>query len=90
MKTDVQIAQEAKMKPIRKVTDYLGFPEKAIELYGNYKAKLNIHGIPPPWCPSAHWAGPGRAKKPPATTTCICPAACSSRAMTSSSSGWRA
>ena len=45
MKTDVQIAQEAKMKPIREVGDYLGFPEEAIELYGNYKAKLNIHEL---------------------------------------------
>ena len=45
MKTDVQIAQEAKMKPIREVADYLGFPEEAIELYGNYKAKLNIHEL---------------------------------------------
>ncbi|MCI5997556.1 MAG: formate--tetrahydrofolate ligase [Peptoniphilaceae bacterium] len=45
MKTDVQIAQEATMKPIREVADYLGFPEEAIELYGNYKAKLNIHEL---------------------------------------------
>ncbi|MFP5493389.1 formate--tetrahydrofolate ligase [Parvimonas sp. G1641] len=45
MKTDVQIAQEAKMKPIREVADYLGFPEEAIELYGNYKAKINIHEL---------------------------------------------
>ena len=45
MKTDVQIAQEAKMKPIREVAYYLGFPEEAIELYGNYKAKLNIHEL---------------------------------------------
>ena len=45
MKTDVQIAQEAKMKPIKEVADYLGFPEEAIELYGNYKAKLNIHEL---------------------------------------------
>lgn len=45
MKTDVQIAQEAKMKPIKEVCDYLGFPEDAIELYGNYKAKINIHNL---------------------------------------------
>ena len=45
MKTDVQIAQEAKMKPIREVADYLGFPEEAIDLYWNYKAKLNIHEL---------------------------------------------
>lgn len=45
MKTDVQIAQEAKMKPIKEVADYLGFPEEALELYGNYKAKLNIHEL---------------------------------------------
>ena len=28
MKTDVQIAQEAKMKLIKEVADYLGFPEE--------------------------------------------------------------
>ena len=45
MKTDVQIAQEAQMKQIKEVADYLGFPEEALELYGNYKAKLNIHEL---------------------------------------------
>lgn len=45
MKTDVQIAQEATMKPIKEVCDYLGFPEESIELYGNYKAKINIHQL---------------------------------------------
>lgn len=45
MKTDVQIAQEAKMKPIIEVADYLGFPKESIELYGNYKAKINIHEL---------------------------------------------
>lgn len=42
MKTDVQIAQETKKKKIIEIANYLGFPEEALELYGNYKAKINI------------------------------------------------
>ena len=42
MKTDVQIAQEAKMEPIVEVGKRLGLEEKDLYLYGNYKAKLDL------------------------------------------------
>lgn len=40
MKTDIEIAQEATMKPIVKVAEGLGMSEDDLELYGKYKAKL--------------------------------------------------
>jgi len=42
MKTDVQIAQEAKMLPITEVANYLGIKEDELELYGKYKAKVSL------------------------------------------------
>lgn len=42
MKTDVQIAQEAKMKPIVEVANYLGIQDEELELYGKYKAKVSL------------------------------------------------
>ena len=42
MKTDVQIAQEAKMLPITEVAKNLGIQEEEIELYGRYKAKVSL------------------------------------------------
>ncbi len=41
MKTDIQIAQEAEMLPIRDVAAQLGIAEDDLELYGKYKAKLS-------------------------------------------------
>ncbi len=41
MKTDIQIAQEATLKPIREVAGLLGICEDDLELYGKYKAKLS-------------------------------------------------
>ena len=41
MKTDIQIAQEAKMLPIKEVAANIGVTEDDIELYGKYKAKLS-------------------------------------------------
>ena len=41
MKTDIQIAQEAKMLPIREVVEPFGITEDDLELYGKYKAKLS-------------------------------------------------
>lgn len=41
MKTDIQIAQEAKMKPIQEVAKLLDIREDELELYGKYKAKLS-------------------------------------------------
>ncbi len=40
MKTDIQIAQEAKMMPIKDVAAVYGIREDDLELYGKYKAKL--------------------------------------------------
>ena len=41
MKTDIQIAQEAKMLPIKEVAASIGIMEDDLELYGKYKAKLS-------------------------------------------------
>lgn len=41
MKTDIEIAQEAKMLPIKEVAAFYGIDEDEIELYGKYKAKLS-------------------------------------------------
>ena len=40
MKTDIQIAQEATMLPIREVAAAYGIGEDDLELYGKYKAKI--------------------------------------------------
>ncbi|HBI55648.1 MAG TPA: formate--tetrahydrofolate ligase, partial [Firmicutes bacterium] len=42
MKTDIQIAQEAKMKPIVEIAKGIGLQEDEIELYGQYKAKASL------------------------------------------------
>lgn len=42
MKTDVQIAQEAKMKPISRVAEQLGIDEEFLIHYGKYKAKVSL------------------------------------------------
>lgn len=40
MKTDIQIAQEAKLMPITDVAEKLDIPADDLELYGKYKAKI--------------------------------------------------
>ncbi len=42
MKSDVEIAQEAVIKPIREIAENLGISEDELELYGKYKAKLAV------------------------------------------------
>ena len=42
MKTDVEIAQEAVIEPIRDIAAKLGLSEDEIELYGKYKAKIAL------------------------------------------------
>ncbi len=42
MKTDVQIAQEAIMKPITEVAQNLDITDDELELYGKYKAKISL------------------------------------------------
>ena len=41
MKSDIEIAQEARMLPIKEVAAKLGIKEDDIELYGRYKCKLS-------------------------------------------------
>ena len=41
MKTDIEIAKEAVMKPISEVAEKLGITTDELELYGKYKAKLS-------------------------------------------------
>ena len=42
MKSDIEIAQEAKMRPITDVAATLGLTDDDIELYGKYKAKVAL------------------------------------------------
>ena len=41
MKSDIEIAQDAELKPIKEVAASLGLSEDDLELYGKYKAKLS-------------------------------------------------
>ena len=46
MKTDIEIAQEAKMLDIRKVAAKAGITnEDDLELYGKYKAKISDEAV---------------------------------------------
>jgi formate--tetrahydrofolate ligase len=41
MKSDLQIAQEAKLKPITEIAESIGIGEDELDLYGKYKAKVS-------------------------------------------------
>ena len=43
IKSDIQIAQETEMLDIRQIAESAGLDEKYIELYGNYKAKVDYN-----------------------------------------------
>jgi len=45
MKTDIEIAQSAKLRPIREIAEALGLGEDDIEYYGRYKAKVHLSAI---------------------------------------------
>lgn len=45
VKTDIEIAQEAELKPISEVAAQLGLEEKDWEPYGRYKAKVSVHTL---------------------------------------------
>ena len=45
MLTDVQIAQSAKMQPIKEIAAQVGLVEDDLELYGKYKAKISLEAI---------------------------------------------
>ena len=47
MKTDIQIAQEAAMLPITEVAEKAGIEKEDLELYGKYKAKIDIKKVKP-------------------------------------------
>jgi len=42
MKSDVEIAQEAVIRPIREIAEKLNISEDELELYGKYKAKVSL------------------------------------------------
>lgn len=42
-KTDIEIAQSTEMIPIEKVAESIGIEKKSLELYGNYKAKVDYN-----------------------------------------------
>lgn len=42
MKTDIQIAQQAKMEPIIRIAEKLNLSQDDIELYGKYKCKISL------------------------------------------------
>ncbi len=42
MKTDIEIAQSVEMQHITKIADAAGIDSQDIELYGNYKAKIDL------------------------------------------------
>lgn len=45
MKSDIEIAQEIKMRPITEIAKILGLPEEEIIPYGRYKAKIPLKFI---------------------------------------------
>ncbi len=47
MLSDIEIAESCKMRPIREIAAKLGIKDEALELYGNYKAKINLPEVKP-------------------------------------------
>ena len=45
MATDIEIARQAKMKPIGEIATRLGIPDEALEPYGRTKAKIAMDWI---------------------------------------------
>jgi formate--tetrahydrofolate ligase len=42
MKTDIEIAREADIRPIEAIASKIGVDEKYLEKYGKFKAKVNL------------------------------------------------
>lgn len=42
MLSDIEIASNCKLKPIKEISDKLNIPEDCLELYGKYKAKVDL------------------------------------------------
>lgn len=47
MLSDIQIAESCKMKDVREIAQKLGLNEDDLELYGKYKAKINLEKVNP-------------------------------------------
>jgi formate--tetrahydrofolate ligase len=45
MKHDIEIAQEANIRPIGEIAAELGIPQDELEMYGRFKAKIPLHFI---------------------------------------------
>ena len=45
MKTDIEIAQSAKLEKINTIAEKLSIPQEALEPYGHYKAKISMDFI---------------------------------------------
>ena len=45
MLTDIEIAQSVEMKPITEIAEKASIPVEALELYGKYKAKIDLNEI---------------------------------------------
>ncbi len=62
MKSDIEIAQEAHMKPIAEIAASLGLADEDVIPYGRYKAKIKPPPHPQGW--QAGQAGPGHGHQP--------------------------
>ena len=47
MLSDIEIAESAKLEDIRRIAEKLGLGEEELELYGKYKAKINLKDLQP-------------------------------------------
>ncbi|UCD30645.1 MAG: formate--tetrahydrofolate ligase, partial [Planctomycetota bacterium] len=45
MESDLHIAQKTKLSPIQDIADKLGLLDEEVELYGKYKAKIQLDAI---------------------------------------------
>lgn len=45
MRSDIEIAQAATMKPVTEIASRLGIPDDALDQYGKYKAKISLEYI---------------------------------------------
>lgn len=43
--TDIEIAQQVTPQPISNIAQKAGIPQEAVDLYGSYKAKIDIHAL---------------------------------------------
>ena len=69
VKSDIEIAREAKMKPIAEVGKRIGIPDSALLNYGPYKAKVSFDFIDGGAEEQGRQADPGHrdhARRPPA------------------------